>query len=403
MAITRREDEFMIDIPLERITYADIDRFTQEKWPEGKTVDYKRDAYGGKDEDKKELLKDVSSFANTHGGDILIGVDENKGVPTGIPGFTVPDIDKEKLRLEGIIRQGLEPRIEFGLHHVSTPSATSVLVIRVKESLLFPHRVVFQGKPGEFWARSSAGKFSMDTDELRRAFTMSDSIYQQIRTFRISRVAQVTAGETPMPLMPGGKVILHLVPVSSFRSHQAFDVATMPQLSTQFPPMAASGWDHRLNLDGHVSYGGGRNGGDCRSYTQFFRNGSVEAVLADVVREDKQDGKLLLASYYERTLTQEYQFFKRLLSGLREVGVQPPVWCFLTVTGVKGARIPTDDHFPDERRDIDRDILLLPENVIDDFSMDSTTILRSMFDLVWNSSGFTRSFNFDASGKWVGR
>jgi predicted HTH transcriptional regulator len=114
----------MIDKPLEQITYADLDRFVQEKWPEGKTVDYKRDLYGGKDEDKKELLKDASSFANTEGGDILIGVDEDKGLPIGIPGVTVADVDKEKLRLEEIIRRGLDPRIEFAIHHVTTPGST---------------------------------------------------------------------------------------------------------------------------------------------------------------------------------------------------------------------------------------------------------------------------------------
>ena len=75
----------MIDKPLSQITFADIERVVAEKWPEGKTLDYKRDPYGNKDDDKKELLKDVSSFANTQGGDILIGVDEDKGVPTGIP------------------------------------------------------------------------------------------------------------------------------------------------------------------------------------------------------------------------------------------------------------------------------------------------------------------------------
>src|SRR5437764_9508695 len=112
----------MIDRPLYQITYADIERFVAERWPEGKTLDYKRDLYGGKDDDKKELLKDVSSFANTLGGDILIGVDEDQGLPTAIPGITV-DPDKEKLRLEEIIRRGLEPRIEFGIHHVTTPTA----------------------------------------------------------------------------------------------------------------------------------------------------------------------------------------------------------------------------------------------------------------------------------------
>ncbi len=92
----------MQDIPLEQISYVNLERFIQEKYPEGKAIDYKRDLYGGRDDDKKELLKDASSFANTIGGDLLIGVDEDKGVPTSIPGVTV-DPDKEKLRLEEII------------------------------------------------------------------------------------------------------------------------------------------------------------------------------------------------------------------------------------------------------------------------------------------------------------
>src|SRR5581483_4382480 len=120
----------MQDIPLEQITHAHLLHFVQEKWPEGKTVDYKRDLYGSRDEDKKELLKDVSSFANTQGGDLLIGVDEDRGLPAAIPGVGV-DPDKEKLRLEEIIRRGIEPRIEFGIHHIVTPASTVVLLIRV--------------------------------------------------------------------------------------------------------------------------------------------------------------------------------------------------------------------------------------------------------------------------------
>ena len=36
------------------------------------------------DADKKELLKDMSSFANTSGGHILIGMDTDDGVPVEI-------------------------------------------------------------------------------------------------------------------------------------------------------------------------------------------------------------------------------------------------------------------------------------------------------------------------------
>jgi hypothetical protein len=48
--------------------------------PEGVFVDYKKDMYGRSDADVKEFLKDVSSFANTSGGHLIIGIDETGGI-----------------------------------------------------------------------------------------------------------------------------------------------------------------------------------------------------------------------------------------------------------------------------------------------------------------------------------
>ncbi len=65
--------------------------------PEGVLLDYKKELYGGGDSDVKEFLKDVSSFANTAGGHLVIGVDEAAGVPTGISPLTGnPDQDLSK-------------------------------------------------------------------------------------------------------------------------------------------------------------------------------------------------------------------------------------------------------------------------------------------------------------------
>src|SRR5262249_6102507 len=216
--------------------------------------------------------------------------------------------------------------------------------------------------------------------------------YEQIKAFRRARVAKVTSRETPVPLVSAGNLILHLVPVASFRSRQRFDVANMPNLPTLFPPLGRMGHTFRLNLDGHLSYSRGRTERISPSYTQFFRNGFLESVISNVVMDDKERGKLLLAGYYEKILLQDFQ---RLLNGLRQVGVQPPLWGFLSITGVNGARIPSESDFGDEYREIDRDALLLPEFVIDDFGTDSNTLLRPVFDLVWNASGFVRSVNFD--------
>lgn len=385
----------MIDKPLQQITFADIERLVEEKWPEGKSIDYKRDTYGNSDKDKKELLKDVSSFANTQGGDILIGINAEKGVPIGIPGVKFEDFDKEKLRLEGIIRHGLEPRVDFDLRLIEKPAEIAVLIIRVKESLVFPLRVVFHGKFGEFWGRSSAGKYSMDTGELRRAFTLSDSIYEQIRTFRRDRVNLISRAETPMPVTPGGKLILHLIPVSAFRTRNLFNVRAMPKLADQFPPVVRSGYRERLNLDGQVTYCEEQQGDACKSYTQFFRNGIVETVMSGIVESNQNLGKVLRAEHYEIEFTQERQFFKHLMSGFREIGIQPPIWCFLTITGVKGAKISPSNSRCENNLKIDQDVLLLPEFVIDDLNRDPSELLRSTFDLVWNAAGYTHSFNLD--------
>ena len=42
----------------------------------------------------------------------------------------------------------------------------------------------------------------------------------------------------------------------------------------------------------------------------------------------------------------------------------------------------------------------LPEIVLEDLSSDPGSILRPIFDTVWQSAGFTRSFNYNKEGKW---
>lgn len=47
---------------------------------ESTQVDFKKEIHIRKDEDKKEFLADVVSFASTMGGDLIYGISENKGV-----------------------------------------------------------------------------------------------------------------------------------------------------------------------------------------------------------------------------------------------------------------------------------------------------------------------------------
>lgn len=98
------------NINFDSITEADLVEQVSSGVPEGVLVDYKKEMYGRSDADAKEFLKDVSSFANTSGGHLIVGVDETAGIPTGITALS-GDPDHDLQRLENLARDGIEPRI----------------------------------------------------------------------------------------------------------------------------------------------------------------------------------------------------------------------------------------------------------------------------------------------------
>src|SRR5258705_4286639 len=108
---------------------------------------------------------------------------------------------------------------------VPVGATEAVLVVRVAQSWLAPHRI---GKPGnrEFWARSSAGKYPMTIWQLRDAFVLSGSVHERIRSFVSERVEEC-AGYRLAIQFPNDqpKAVLHLVPLSAFaRPEQRIDV-----------------------------------------------------------------------------------------------------------------------------------------------------------------------------------
>jgi predicted HTH transcriptional regulator len=78
---------------IEAISDADLNDLIQATRPEGLAIDYNRDPYGNRDADKKQALKDITSFADSTGGHLIIGMEETKGVPTGRTGLPGVDAD----------------------------------------------------------------------------------------------------------------------------------------------------------------------------------------------------------------------------------------------------------------------------------------------------------------------
>jgi predicted HTH transcriptional regulator len=182
-------------IPIEQITEAHLMALIEGKASETLHIEYKRQSYGTNDEARREFLADVSSFANSRGGDLLIGVAECDGVPSSLVPFT-GNADDEKLRLDNIARSGLEPRIP-NLHIRAVPiDGGWILVIRIPRSYRGPHRVIFK-EWNRFFARSSAGRYQPNVEELRSLFAFAPELAEQMRALRFDRVTSIAADQTP--------------------------------------------------------------------------------------------------------------------------------------------------------------------------------------------------------------
>lgn len=381
--------------PVDSITVDDLKRLIEEEVAENRYIEYKESLPGNSDSDKKEFLADISSFANASGGDLIYGIRAESGLPRGLVGVEIGNVEAEFLRLENMIRDGVEPRI-IGTRILPIPVNGSkiVLLIRIPRSWAMPHMVTYKGH-SRFFSRTSAGKYQLDVHELRAAFLASETVGERIRNFRRERVAKIIAGETPLAMREGGKIVLHIIPMNAFDPAAKYDTSLLQNRIEDLPPLYTDSWSSRHNFDGFLGYSGDG------SYVQVFRNGIVEAVEARLLRITDDSGKIIRSVAYERAILQGLH---KYMSIQRQLGVAPPLVIILTLTEVFGytmavnrSRFPFHDDYP-----IDRDVLLVDEVIVDNFESDAAKTMKPIFDAVWNATGWSRSMNYDQNGNWVG-
>ena len=395
----------MIGKSTDKITEEDLQSLIDNSVLESKTIEYKQSLPGNSDSDKKEFLADISSFANASGGDLIYGIleDRNTGIPKRLEGLAIDNVDREILRLDSMIRDGIEPRIiGIAIEPVNLSNSKIALIFRIPKSWISPHRVSFKGRgQGTFYLRSANGKSPMDVGELRIAFNLSETITERIRRFREDRISNIFANETPVPFCDTAKIVLHLIPIISFNPAQSYDIDKIASNPGKMMPMSCHGWNHRYNLDGFLTYSVSEEERSS-SYVQLFKNGIIEAVEGLTLDPHYTNGKLSIPIGYEGELIRSLPDY---LSILKTLNVELPIFIFMTLVGVKGYSMTIDKRkcWIGEVHTIDRDILLLPEIVIESYDVIAEDILRPCFDSIWNACGFSRSLNYDDTGEWVGK
>jgi len=385
------------------IGLADLQALVDLGISEGRQLEFKRDRYGRKDEERREFAADVSAMANAHGGYLLIGLEERNGIAADVCGVEAPDPDELVRGISEAIRASLEPQlIEFRVKWVSIEVGRGVLVIKIARSWSAPHRVTV-AKDYRFFLRDENGKHPMSVEELRRAFLFASEVEERIRRFRVERLEILTNDEGPLGVGKEGdsRLVLHVVPRSAFTD--GIRLEFNERGASMWPwPLGASGANSLYSLDGLVSYSGREERIDTvRAFSTLFRSGIAEAVAS--VRVGGKDGQrnISLTGIEQEVIKGLHQIFGEY----KRRSIPAPYSILLSLLGMRGVSAPIDEWRGGIAYPHRSDRIVLPELAIDTTGAAAApeTTLRPLFDLMWNAFGQYGSPNYDESGSYAGR
>jgi hypothetical protein len=386
--------------PLESIAAADVQALIDNKVGESLYIEYKTEVFDKRDDKKRvQFLGSVSAFANAAGGDILIGVKADNGIPVELLGLDPSEVDSEILRIRQIVGASVDPHLLLYFHVVPLPNGRSILIVRVPRSWTAPHGIEHNGH-FLFFQRHAAGRTPMTLSELRSAFTFAGSVIEQTRKFRDERLAVITAAEGPWGYLNKPLVVFHMLPFAGIAGAINIDFSNRTAFR-KLSPLAVEqdGYirqgDLRFNVDGVVMRQG------IEWHTQLFRNGSIE--YATTLPFDQTTSPCFLDAWsYQIDLLKVLARFSALQLS---VDVSPPIMLLFSILNAANFYLRTAEGAWQfgvralSKYQIDRDRIFLLDLALNDLLTDPRTVLKPVFDCLWNAAG-QQQCGFYRNGEW---
>lgn len=380
---------------MKNITKSDLQGLITNQVFENRELEYKDYSFAdGKIPDKQrdKFMKEIAAFANTNGGTIIIGMQEDENrLPINLngSGMSLEDFDNWLSSFRQMVLSRIRPHLH-GIECVPVELGDNniAVVISVPKSYARPHSF-WDGNKDEFYMRYANGIMYMDIDDLRKAFLYTSGLQDKIRQFRRDRISLILANECIGDLGNGAKIVFHIIPEWSFELGNIIDVKAFARNSS-LRPFSGNGWDSRYNADGYCIYGGDYSTGKINTYSQFFHNGIIEATEIRLISGYKGKKDKVV---YDWSATQ-----KAIIPVLEEYGeclenfsIPKPWHISGTILNAKGyiTELNLDNSHP-----IERDIV----NSLDGICTDEIPLskaLEPVFNSLSNAFGFSKSWCFE--------
>ena len=385
---------------LDHVNAGLLRKLCDDRCPESDTLDFKRDLPGGTEKDKQELLKDVCSLANTDGGDLVYGIEEDAGTASALVPIDGDSADATKRRLSQILDAGLEPRVQaLRFYHVDVPGGY-VLIVRVPASFDGPHSIRTDNKR-RFVMRNGTTTTDLTFDQLRAAFGRTATLAEQAHRFIANRIQLIVHRKTPKPLELGPLWVVHLVPIAGLAGRQSVDLGAL--YAKDFAQFLGGDWgggSRTFNLDGLVVHPGGRQDEGYAAYNHIFRTGAMEGVrlggeTIDVTPEGGQRSvvwSLEMSKFFHDSVD-------KFMKSAKGWGFAGPAVISVAILHVEGYELGIGDVYRPFGKVLSDRPHLVPQEVwienLDTANIDA--ILGPLMDVLWQAFGAERCLDFDAT------
>lgn len=373
---------------LKNITKLDLQELITNQVFENKELEYKDYSFaGGKlpDKQKDKFMKEVAAFANTNGGTIIIGMQEDENrLPTNLSGvgMSLAGFDNWLSSFRQMVLSRIRPHLH-GIECVPVDLGNDniAIVISVPKSYARPHSF-WDGNKDEFFMRYANGITYMDIDDLRKAFIYTSRMQGEIRQFKRDRISMILANECVGDLGSGAKIVFHIIPEWSFELGNTTDIKAVENDSS-FRPLSGSSWSGRYNADGYCIYGSNALTGAINTYTQFFHNGIIEATEIRLISDYKDK----VVYNWRSTQGAMIHALKEYGGCLERLGIPKPWHISATILNAKG--YVTEGNW-DYSHPIERDIVSSLDGICTDEILLGKA-LEPVFDSLSNAFGFSKS------------
>jgi hypothetical protein len=278
------------------LTSQDVFQFEEEKLKsflgkkihEGLYLDYKEDLSSGPNKDPyREVLKDVTAFANAHGGDIIIGAKEPaENVLLEDQLIGIEDGKAIAGNLERLVSASIEPRIPgLKIIPILLSNGRYAIVAHIPPSLGRPHMVNHKGHRS-FYIRHWESSNPMSTHELRESVLTSISAEATAQNYMINHESEVRhylVGKEPV-------IFIQAMPLLSME--QPWDTLDNSMVdilrSTQRERKYQTGFNlvtgdmPKISIVGILSKD---NREDPNWFLEIHRNGYVSVLFKDIDKE----------------------------------------------------------------------------------------------------------------------